>query len=275
MQVVVITGLAQGMGREVALRLAAAGDAVAGFDVDAAGIESLRAELKATRQRRVADDARRLRSAGNPRLPRRGAAQVRARRHRALERRHRLLRSVRGDRPREGEPLRGDQRDGDRGDPAGLPAEHARAPRGEAHRRLVAGGADPVPVRVDLLGDQVRRRRAGALAALRGGALRHPGGAHSSRRKSRRGSRRRSTPCRPKARRTASASGASSLATRRSSRRAIDPATAAEQILRVVRAPKPKLHNPIDTQSRLFLALNRFLPQRVRDQILLRQMDIR
>jgi short-subunit dehydrogenase len=47
-QVVVITGLAQGMGREVALRLAAAGDAVAGFDMDAAGIADLQKELDRT-----------------------------------------------------------------------------------------------------------------------------------------------------------------------------------------------------------------------------------
>ncbi|MGE5397625.1 MAG: SDR family NAD(P)-dependent oxidoreductase [Chitinophagales bacterium] len=45
-QVVVITGLAQGMGREVAKLLAAAGDSVAGFDVDKEGIESLQQELK-------------------------------------------------------------------------------------------------------------------------------------------------------------------------------------------------------------------------------------
>ncbi len=44
-QVVVITGLAQGMGREVAKLLAAKGGTVAGFDLDPAGIESLRAEL--------------------------------------------------------------------------------------------------------------------------------------------------------------------------------------------------------------------------------------
>jgi short-subunit dehydrogenase len=44
-QVVVITGLAQGMGREVAKMLAARGGTVAGFDLDPAGIESLRAEL--------------------------------------------------------------------------------------------------------------------------------------------------------------------------------------------------------------------------------------
>ena len=58
-------------------------------------------------------------------------------------------------------------------------------------------------------------------------------------------------------------------------RSATDPATAAQRIVAVVQAPKPRLHNPIDAQSRLFLALNRFLPRRVRDEILLRQMDIR
>ena len=44
-QVVVITGLADGMGREAAKLLAAAGDTIAGFDVDAAGLASLQAEL--------------------------------------------------------------------------------------------------------------------------------------------------------------------------------------------------------------------------------------
>ena len=44
-QVVVITGLAQGMGREVAKMLVARGGTVAGFDLDPAGIESLKAEL--------------------------------------------------------------------------------------------------------------------------------------------------------------------------------------------------------------------------------------
>jgi short-subunit dehydrogenase len=42
---VVITGLAQGMGLEVVRMLAKAGDAIAGFDVDAGGIESLKKEL--------------------------------------------------------------------------------------------------------------------------------------------------------------------------------------------------------------------------------------
>lgn len=44
--VVVVTGVADGMGREVAMKLAAAGDCIAGFDVDAGGIESLRSELE-------------------------------------------------------------------------------------------------------------------------------------------------------------------------------------------------------------------------------------
>ncbi len=46
--VVVISGLADGMGREVAKLLAAAGDSVAGFDVDADGVESLKRELEGT-----------------------------------------------------------------------------------------------------------------------------------------------------------------------------------------------------------------------------------
>jgi len=44
--VVVITGLADGMGREVAKMLAKEGDSIAGFDVDAAGIDTLKGELE-------------------------------------------------------------------------------------------------------------------------------------------------------------------------------------------------------------------------------------
>jgi short-subunit dehydrogenase len=46
--VIVITGLAQGMGREVAKMLAQAGDSVAGFDVDEESIGTLRKELEGT-----------------------------------------------------------------------------------------------------------------------------------------------------------------------------------------------------------------------------------
>jgi short-subunit dehydrogenase len=44
-QTIVISGLAEGMGREVAALLAEGGDAVAGFDVNAEGLESLGREL--------------------------------------------------------------------------------------------------------------------------------------------------------------------------------------------------------------------------------------
>jgi short-subunit dehydrogenase len=46
MQVVVITGLAQGIGREVAKLLAASGTSVAGFDVDDEGLGSLKREME-------------------------------------------------------------------------------------------------------------------------------------------------------------------------------------------------------------------------------------
>ena len=52
------------------------------------------------------------------------------------------------------------------------------------------------------------------------------------------------------------------------------PGQAAAEIVKVIRTVTPKLHNQIDTKSRLFLTLNRFLPQALRDAILLRQMDI-
>jgi short-subunit dehydrogenase len=46
-QVIVITGLAQGMGRDAACRLAAAGHSIAGFDLDAAELAKLGKELDA------------------------------------------------------------------------------------------------------------------------------------------------------------------------------------------------------------------------------------
>jgi hypothetical protein len=57
-------------------------------------------------------------------------------------------------------------------------------------------------------------------------------------------------------------------------RTAPDPATAAAAIVKVVLAPNPRLHNPVDAKSRFFMALNRVLPRRLRDALLLRQMDI-
>ncbi len=54
-----------------------------------------------------------------------------------------------------------------------------------------------------------------------------------------------------------------------------DATTAAAEIVRVVQSPNLKRHNAIDAKSRFFMALNRFLPMRLRDALLLRQMDIR
>lgn len=54
-----------------------------------------------------------------------------------------------------------------------------------------------------------------------------------------------------------------------------DPVGAALAIVRVIDSARPKIHNAIDARSRFFLALNRFLPARLRDSLLLHQMDIR
>ncbi len=53
------------------------------------------------------------------------------------------------------------------------------------------------------------------------------------------------------------------------------PAQAADRIARVVEARRPPLSTRIDAMSTFFMALNRFLPTRLRDAILLRHMDIR
>lgn len=57
-------------------------------------------------------------------------------------------------------------------------------------------------------------------------------------------------------------------------RTAPDAATAASEIVKVIGAPKPSLHNAIDSKSRLFMKLNRVLPRKLRDALLLRTMDI-
>lgn len=53
------------------------------------------------------------------------------------------------------------------------------------------------------------------------------------------------------------------------------PPQAAAEIVRVIKSRKPKLFNQVDPKSRVFLALNKVLPRAIRDEILLRQMDIR
>ncbi len=53
------------------------------------------------------------------------------------------------------------------------------------------------------------------------------------------------------------------------------PPQAAAVIAKVIESGSPRLFNQIDFKSRMFLGLNRVLPRRVRDEILLRQMDIK
>jgi len=57
-------------------------------------------------------------------------------------------------------------------------------------------------------------------------------------------------------------------------RTAPDAAAAAEEIVKVIRSPKLRLHNQVDAKSRFFMKLNRVLPKKLRDVVLLRQMDI-
>jgi len=58
-------------------------------------------------------------------------------------------------------------------------------------------------------------------------------------------------------------------------KKATTPVQAAEKIIKVIQSPSPKLHNQVDFMSTFFLFLNRFLPKFMRDMILLNHMDIK
>lgn len=58
-------------------------------------------------------------------------------------------------------------------------------------------------------------------------------------------------------------------------KKATTPVQAAEKIIKVIRSPRPKLHNQVDFMSSFFLLLNRILPKFMRDMILLNHMDIK
>jgi short-subunit dehydrogenase len=58
-------------------------------------------------------------------------------------------------------------------------------------------------------------------------------------------------------------------------KKATTPPQAAAKIVEVIKAKNPKLHNQFEFKSRLFMSLNRVLPRPMRDAILLRQMDIK
>ena len=54
-----------------------------------------------------------------------------------------------------------------------------------------------------------------------------------------------------------------------------NPVQAAEKIAKIVTQDKPRLHNQVDFMSTVFLGLNRYLPRSIRDRILLNHMDIK
>ncbi|OQY03166.1 MAG: short-chain dehydrogenase [Desulfobacteraceae bacterium 4572_123] len=56
---------------------------------------------------------------------------------------------------------------------------------------------------------------------------------------------------------------------------ATTPASAAKKIVKVLKTDNPKLHNQVDFMSTFFLFLNRNLPKSIRDMILLNHMDIK
>jgi short-subunit dehydrogenase len=56
---------------------------------------------------------------------------------------------------------------------------------------------------------------------------------------------------------------------------AMSPAHAAQEIVKIVKGKGLKLHNRIDFTSSLFLSIDKFLPAKVRDGILLSQMNIK
>ena len=53
-----------------------------------------------------------------------------------------------------------------------------------------------------------------------------------------------------------------------------DPIQAAEKVVNVVMQDRPRLHNQVDFMSTFFLGLNKYLPRSIRDRILLKHMDI-
>jgi short-subunit dehydrogenase len=273
MNVVVITGLAQGMGREVAVRLAAAGDTVVGFDVDAGGVEALRVQLVAKgcdcllATLDVCDRPGILRFRDEV-LAKYGHVDT-------------VLSNV-------GIGFFGpfEEVDLDKATrcleinvigaaailQAFLPSMRARGAGKliavsslvgqipfpfesiySASKFALEGlllslryEVEPFGIRVALIQPaQVATQFAAAIHALPG----------------------EGSPYRERARRFIARD-------QELIKNATSPSAAADAIVRVVRSPHPRLQNPIDGQSRVFLALNRFLPQRVRDRMLLKQMDI-
>ena len=56
---------------------------------------------------------------------------------------------------------------------------------------------------------------------------------------------------------------------------ATTPVQAANRIIQIIQSPRLKLHNQVDFMSTFFLFLNKILPKSIRDQILLNHMNIK
>ena len=274
MSVVVITGLAQGMGREVARRLVAAGDSIAGFDVDAAGIESLRQEIQAAGREatlatldvcdrpaiaRFRDQVLRTYGRVDTVLANVGIGFFGPFEEVDLERASRCLEiNVMGTAAIF---------------QAFLP--HMRERRGG---KLIAVSSlvGQIPFPFESIYSATKFAVEGLVLSLRYEvepfgirvALIHPAQVSTSFAAKIHVLPPEGSPYRERVRRFIARDEALVQT-------ALDPATAADRIVAVVRAREPALFNPLDGKSRLFMALNRFLPQRLRDELLLRQMDIR
>jgi short-subunit dehydrogenase len=273
MSVVVITGLAQGMGREVALRLAAAGDTVAGFDVDAAGVEELRTKLAAKgcdcllTTLDVCDRPGILRFRDEV-LGKYGHVDT-------------VLSNV-------GVGFFGpfEEVDLDKasrcleinviGAAAILQAFVASMRERRAGKLIaVSSLVGQIPFPFESIYSASKFALEGMMLSLRYEvepfgirvALIQPAQVATQFASAIHVLPREGSPYRERVRRFIARD-------QELIKTAIGPSAAADAIVRVVRAQRPKLQNPIDRQSRVFLALNRFLPQRVRDRMLLDQMDI-
>lgn len=274
MSVVVITGLAQGMGREVARRLAAAGDTVAGFDVDGQGIESLRAELAASgRDAFLAtldvcdrpgiaafrDEVLRRYGHVDTVVANVGIGFFGPFEEVNLDRASRCLEiNVMGT--------------------AAILQAFVPCMRERRSGKLIAVSSlvGQIPFPFESIYSATKFAVEGLVLSLRYEvepfgirvALIHPAQVSTSFAAKIHVLPPEGSPYRERVRRFI-ARDEELIKT------AIDPATAADRIAAVVRSAEPALFNALDAKSRFFMILNRFLPRRMRDEMLLRQMDIR
>lgn len=273
MSVVVITGLAQGMGREVARKLAAGGDTVAGFDVDAEGVDSLRRELEAEGRpcllttldvcdrpgiRRFRDEVLAKFGRVDTVLANVGIGFFGPFEELDLDRASRCVEiNVMGT--------------------AAVLQAFVPSMRERRAGKLIAVSSlvGQIPFPFESVYSATKFAVEGLVLSLRYEvepfglrvALIHPAQVSTSFAAKIHVLPPEGSPYRERVRRFIERDEVLI-------RSAIDPGTAADRIVAVVRADRPAVINALDPQSRFFLALNRVLPRRLRDWMLLRQMDI-